>query len=81
MRPATTDQSPSLASDLGALASLYRSVFWMMGRKAHYGRIWPQEAEMGIPLGAAGTTELLVASQSAAIAQSHAAVVEVGARE
>jgi hypothetical protein len=81
MRQATTDQSPSLASDLGALAGLYRTVFWMMGRKAQYGRIWPPEAEMGVPTEAAGTTELLVASQGAASMRPRSTPVEVGARD
>ena len=38
--------NPSLRSEIGSLAGLYRTVFWMMGRKARYGRLWPPEAEM-----------------------------------
>jgi hypothetical protein len=49
MRRATTSHNPSIASDLGALAGLYRTVFWMIGRKSQYGRIWPEEADMGKP--------------------------------
>ena len=43
----STNHRPSLVSDLGALAGLYRTVFWMIGRKSQYGRIWPPEADMG----------------------------------
>ena len=49
MRQAAANRSPSLVSDIGALASLYRTVFWMIGRKSQYGRIWPPEADMGPP--------------------------------
>jgi hypothetical protein len=38
--------NPSIISEIGSLAGLYRTVFWMMGRKARYGRLWPPEAEM-----------------------------------
>ena len=41
--------NPSLVADIGSLAGLYRTVFWMMGRKARYGRLWPPEAEMSTP--------------------------------
>jgi len=41
--------NPSLVADIGSLAGLYRTVFWMMGRKARYGRLWPPEAEMTKP--------------------------------
>ena len=43
------NQNPSLMADIGSLAGLYRTVFWMMGRKARYGRLWPPEAEMTTP--------------------------------
>ena len=36
-------RSPTLAQELGALAGLYRMVFWMMGRKIQYGQVWPDE--------------------------------------
>jgi len=49
MRNLNTNHNPSLAADLGSLASLYRTVFWMIGRKARYGRLWPPEAEMAVP--------------------------------
>lgn len=49
MRQTATPHNPSFASDIGALAGLYRTVFWMIGRKSHYGRIWPPEADMGSP--------------------------------
>ena len=35
-------RSPSLLQDLGALAGLYRNVFWMMGHKERWPR-WSQE--------------------------------------
>ena len=47
MRLSTAINKPSFVNDLGSLAGLYRTVFWMIGRKAQYGRIWPREAEMG----------------------------------
>jgi hypothetical protein len=46
MRHPSYNRSPTLSSELGALAGLYRTVFWMMGRKARYGRLWPPEAQM-----------------------------------
>jgi hypothetical protein len=46
MRHVNSSHNPSLANELGSLAGLYRTVFWMMGRKARYGRLWPPEAEM-----------------------------------
>jgi hypothetical protein len=49
MRHSTAHVNSSLTNELGALANLYRTVFWMMGRKARYGRLWPPEAEMGGP--------------------------------
>jgi hypothetical protein len=49
MRHLSANQNPSLVSDIGSLAGLYRTVFWMMGRKARYGRLWPPEAEMTKP--------------------------------
>ena len=49
MRNLNTNHDPSLAADLGSLAGLYRTVFWMIGRKAKYGRLWPAEAEMAAP--------------------------------
>jgi len=49
MRQLGANQNPSLVADIGSLAGLYRTVFWMMGRKARYGRLWPPEAEMTTP--------------------------------
>lgn len=49
MRHLSANQNPSLVSDIGSLAGLYRTVFWMMGRRARYGRLWPPEAEMTRP--------------------------------
>ena len=49
MRHPGANQNPSLVADIGSLAGLYRTVFWMMGRKARYGRLWPPEAEMTTP--------------------------------
>jgi len=81
MRQATTPRTPSIASDLGALAGLYRTVFWMIGRKSRYGRIWPPEADMGKPTDAAGTTELFLAAQSSMELPTRASTVEVAAGE
>jgi len=49
MRNSSSNHNPSLVADIGSLAGLYRTVFWMMGRKARYGRLWPPEAEMATP--------------------------------
>jgi hypothetical protein len=49
MRHLGSSQNPSLVADIGSLAGLYRTVFWMIGRKARYGRLWPPEAEMATP--------------------------------
>lgn len=81
MRQTTTPRTPSIASDLGALAGLYRTVFWMIGRKSQYGRIWPPEADMGKAWEAAGTTELFLASQSSAELPTRSSAVEVGVTE
>ena len=78
MPVATVNEKPSLVNDLGALAGLYRTVFWMMGRKAQYGRIWPREADMGEPPQAIGTTELFLASQSTVLPTSTRSAVEAG---
>ena len=42
-------RGPTLAQDLGALAGLYRTVFWMMGRKIQYGQVWPDEVYWAAP--------------------------------
>ena len=55
MRHLSANQNPSLVADIGSLAGLYRTVFWMMGRKARYGRLWPPEAEMTSPYDSSGT--------------------------
>jgi len=34
---------PSVIEDLGALAELYRRVFWMMGQRLQHPREWPHE--------------------------------------
>src|SRR2546426_2118581 len=59
-------RSPTLAQELGALAGLYRTVFWMMGRKIQYGQVWPDEVYMIEP----GPTDVNAGTE-----------VEVGARE
>jgi hypothetical protein len=81
MRQVTVNKTPSFASDIGALAGLYRTVFWMIGRKSQYGRIWPREADMGGPEDATGTTELFVAAQGGSEFLSQPATVEVGTRD
>jgi hypothetical protein len=73
MRQATP-HNPSIASDLGALAGLYRTVFWMIGRKSRYGRIWPPEAEMGTP-------ESEARIEAPVFDVKERTAVEVGARE
>ncbi|HLC28986.1 MAG TPA: hypothetical protein VJL07_06025 [Dehalococcoidia bacterium] len=76
MRQATLKKSPSLASDMSVLAGLYRTVFWMIGRKSQYGRIWPQEADMGPAGEIALPPPLITVSEPA-----RHATVEVGARD
>jgi hypothetical protein len=76
-RPSTNIRRPSLVSNLSALAGLYRTVFWMIGRKAQYGRIWPPEADMGKE-DAESRIETPVYEVFEANARS---AVEVGARE
>ena len=49
MRSTSAINKPSFVNDLGSLAGLYRTVFWMIGRKAQYGRIWPREADPDDP--------------------------------
>ena len=41
--------NPSIVQDLGALAGLYRTVFWMMGRKVQYGQVWPEPLQRPTP--------------------------------
>jgi hypothetical protein len=73
-RPSTNNHRPSLVSDLSALAGLYRTVFWMIGRKSRYGRIWPPEADMGQPESAAPI-------EAPVFEVKERTAVEVGARE
>jgi hypothetical protein len=47
MRHAT--RSPTLVQEIGALAGLYRTVFWMIGRKIQYGQVWPDEVYKVMP--------------------------------
>ena len=35
-------KNPSLTDDLGSLAGLYRTVFWMISRRLRYGRDWEE---------------------------------------
>jgi hypothetical protein len=80
MRQATTPQTPSIGSDLGTLAGLYRTVFWMIGRKSQYGRIWPQEAEMaGLDRGS--DPDRAVDVESPVFKVESRPAVEVGAKE
>jgi hypothetical protein len=76
MRHPNFSQNPSVTNDLGAIAGLYRTVFWMMGRKARYGRIWPPEADMGPPDEAVSVT-----GPPAAIENSRSHLVEAGSRD
>jgi hypothetical protein len=76
MRNATVNGNPSLTSELGALAGLYRTVFWMMGRKARYGRLWPPEAEMATPY-----DEPVVLPPPVVIEAPHPDLVEVASRD
>jgi hypothetical protein len=77
MRLSTATNKPSLVNELGSLAHLYRTVFWMIGRKAQYGRIWPREADMG-------PDESLIVPPSSPITSfetPHARPVEAGTRD
>jgi hypothetical protein len=74
MRQTTTPHNPSIKSDLGALAGLYRTVFWMIGRKSQYGRIWPREADMG-------SLESEPMIEAPLFEMPERSAVEVGARE
>lgn len=38
-------RDPSVVRDLGALADLYRTVFWMMGRRIQHGPTWQERLE------------------------------------
>lgn len=40
MKPKTKD--PGLMEDLGSVAGLYRTVFWMMGKRLRYGPDWEE---------------------------------------
>jgi hypothetical protein len=76
MRHPNFSQNPSFTNDLNAIAGLYRTVFWMMGRKARYGRIWPPEADMGPPDEAVSGT-----APQAVMEGSRSQLVEVGSRD
>ena len=77
MRQPTLTRMPSLASDIFSLARLYRTVFWMIGRKAQYGRIWPREADMG-----PGESPAIAPAPSMASFEAPPAMpVEAGARD
>ncbi|HEV8574259.1 MAG TPA: hypothetical protein VGR43_06065 [Dehalococcoidia bacterium] len=76
MRQATARQSPSIVSDIGALAGLYRTVFWMIGRKSSYGRIWPPEAEMGPAEEAVRVPPVITVAET-----TRHATVEIGTRD
>lgn len=39
---------PTLVKDLGALADLYRTVFWMMGQRIQHGRTWQERLERDV---------------------------------
>ena len=76
MRQTTMPHNPSIVSDLGALAGLYRTVFWMIGRKSQYGRIFPPEADMGTPDEAA-----IAPIEAPVFEMPERSAVEVGARD
>ena len=76
MRNSIAHKNPSLTSELGSLAGLYRTVFWMMGRKARYGRLWPPEAEMAPPY-----EEPVVAPQPPVMEPTRPHLVEVASRD
>jgi len=40
MKAATKD--PRLIDDIGSVAGLYRTVFWMVGKRLRYGRDWEE---------------------------------------
>ncbi len=35
--------TPTLRDDMGTIASLYKTVFWMMGKRLQYGRDWEKK--------------------------------------
>ena len=76
MRQGTASHNPSIASDVRALAGLYRTVFWMIGRRAQYGRIFPPEADMGTPEEASSAP-----IEAPVFEMPERSAVEVGARE
>jgi hypothetical protein len=83
MRSTSAINKPSFVNDLGSLAGLYRTVFWMIGRKAQYGRIWPREADMG-PGVDVGPDEPLVVPPSPPVTSFEAppaSPVEAGTRD
>jgi hypothetical protein len=75
MRHPTFSNTPSLASEIGSLAGLYRTVFWMIGRRVQYGRIWPREADMG------PEDSLYVPAPVVPFEAQHARPVEAAARD
>lgn len=38
----TAESSPGLLQDLGSIAGLYRTVFWMVGKRIQYGPNWEE---------------------------------------
>jgi hypothetical protein len=38
----TEDRTPTLIQEVGTLAGLYRTVFWMMGKRLQYGPDWEE---------------------------------------
>jgi len=77
MRESTVSDTPSLGQELASLAGLYRTVIWMIGRKAQYGRIWPAEADMGRDEPAAVSPPVPAQYREA----RYATPVEAGARD
>jgi hypothetical protein len=45
LRMAKEARDPSIVKDLGALADLYRTFFWMMGQRIQHGPGWQQRLE------------------------------------
>jgi len=55
--------SPTLTQELGSLASLYRTVLWMIGRKIQYGQVWPDEVYRVAPPATHAAPEVEVRSR------------------
>ena len=42
-------EGPTLVQDLGALAGLYRTVFWLIGQRLQHGKDWQRHVKSHAP--------------------------------